>query len=265
MIEETLKGIKLTEESRERRIQDYVDMLKNLAHELQGDLYHRDYHLKLRTEAYLRWKGYFDNTSPIEGESHVHEAWRRIVIEGMGVDERFSEIIEENDNLLVFRSRNFCPILEACRELRLDARVVCELIYELPVELISGEINPNLRFTRDYECLRRGEKGRGKDGVHGQPRTTAHHRHEQAGEHAVILVLQRSCGIHARHRAAKAHEHGHKALAMQAERVHEPIHHERRAGHIARVLQQGQEKVEEQEQRHEYHHATHAGDHPIYH
>jgi hypothetical protein len=163
LIEETLKGVILTEELRQARIKAYIDVLKNLKHELQNDFYHRDYHHRLRKETYERWLGYFEKTRRIENESPAHEAWRRIIIEGMGVDERFSEIIEENENLIVFRSRNFCPILGACEELRLDTRLVCETVYELPVELICKQIHPYLSFTRDYSKLRCWEKDRGTD------------------------------------------------------------------------------------------------------
>lgn len=68
----------------------------------------------------------------------------------MDVDSRYSEVIEETKNKIVFRSRNFCPILEACKELKLDTNIVCRLIYEIPVQKICKQINPKMIFTRNY-------------------------------------------------------------------------------------------------------------------
>ena len=51
---------------------------------------------------------------------------------------------------------------------------------------------------------------------------------------------------------------------MQPQSVHQPVHHEGGAIHVAGVLQQRQEEIEEEKHRHEDQHPIHAGDDAIY-
>ncbi|MDH7479529.1 MAG: hypothetical protein QHH02_05920 [Syntrophomonadaceae bacterium] len=63
-------------------------------------------------------------------------------------------MVEKTPERIVFHSRNHCPSLEACRILGLDTRQICRWIYQRPTEELVREINPRLRFTRNYDCLR---------------------------------------------------------------------------------------------------------------
>jgi hypothetical protein len=51
-------------------------------------------------------------------------------------------------------SYNFCPYLEACKQLGLDTKVVCREIGEPSVQKICEMINPRLRFSRNYQNIR---------------------------------------------------------------------------------------------------------------
>ena len=56
------------------------------------------------------------------------------------------------------------------------------------------------------------------------------------------------------HGAAEADQHRDEALAVQADLVHDPVHHERGAGHVARVFenrdgQEQQQNVRQKDQR----------------
>jgi hypothetical protein len=51
-------------------------------------------------------------------------------------------------------SYNFCPYLEACSQLGLDTRFVCKDIGEPSIQAMVEMVNPNLRFSRDYEHIR---------------------------------------------------------------------------------------------------------------
>ncbi len=110
-----------------------------------------------------------------------------------------------------------------------------------------------------------GEEGGGEDGVDRQPRPATHHGHQQPGQHPVVLALQRPRSVDSGHGAAKADQHGHEGLAVQPQRVHQPVHHEGGAGHVARILQQRQEEVQEEKHWHEDQHSAHAGDDAIHH
>ena len=51
-------------------------------------------------------------------------------------------------------SYNFCPYLEACRELGLDTSFVCKQIGEPSVQAACELINHDLAFSRNYDHLR---------------------------------------------------------------------------------------------------------------
>jgi tRNA(adenine34) deaminase len=55
---------------------------------------------------------------------------------------------------IVFHSANFCSTLEACRILELDTRHVCRLYNEKATQELIRQIDPRLRFSRNYEKLR---------------------------------------------------------------------------------------------------------------
>ena len=53
--------------------------------------------------------------------------------------------------MIIWRSTNFCPTLEACRRLGLDTRVVCRAATEGAVQALIARLDPRLRFSRNYE------------------------------------------------------------------------------------------------------------------
>ena len=153
---ETLKGKPLTEKVKKERIREEIGRLKKVKSQFDGDVYHTGAHLELVLITFERWLGYYnrDKENVIEGESDVRRAYRLTLLEGMGVDQNFSEVIEETGTKLVFRSTNFCPILEACKELGLETKKICKLIYEPSLDKIARVINPKMQFTRDYDKIR---------------------------------------------------------------------------------------------------------------
>jgi len=64
------------------------------------------------------------------------------------------EIVAATDKSLVTRWWNPCPTLEACRKLGLDTREICQKVYHAPVQVFLAEIDPRLRFARNYAALR---------------------------------------------------------------------------------------------------------------
>lgn len=60
----------------------------------------------------------------------------------------------EDERKITWRSFNFCPILEACKRLELDTRVVCKKAYAQSVQDLISQLSPQLRFSRNYENLR---------------------------------------------------------------------------------------------------------------
>ncbi len=64
------------------------------------------------------------------------------------------EIVEKTEHKMVTRWWNHCPTLDACAKLDLDTREICRIVYHRPVQEFLSQINPKLRFERDYERLR---------------------------------------------------------------------------------------------------------------
>jgi hypothetical protein len=72
---------------------------------------------------------------------------------GVSIPEH-GEIVGASDKKLVTRWWNHCPTLEACRKLGLDTREICKKVYHAPVQVFLAEIDPRLRFARNYAALR---------------------------------------------------------------------------------------------------------------
>lgn len=62
-------------------------------------------------------------------------------------------IIFEDDKRIVWKSYNFCPTLEACRELGISTRKVCRYNEE-SLHLFGRAFHPHLRFARNYDYIR---------------------------------------------------------------------------------------------------------------
>ncbi len=63
-------------------------------------------------------------------------------------------IVEQTNCKLVMRWWNACPTLEICRKLGLDTRQVCRKAYHQPVQAFVSQLNPRLRFDRNYAAIR---------------------------------------------------------------------------------------------------------------
>lgn len=64
------------------------------------------------------------------------------------------EVVKKNKYILVTRWFNYCPVLEACKALDLDTREICRNIYHKPNQIFLSEINPKLKFKRNYNKIR---------------------------------------------------------------------------------------------------------------
>jgi hypothetical protein len=90
----------------------------------------------------------------IEGDP-VKEGYKWFYEKYLGVSApKDGEIVELSENRMVMRWWNPCPTLEACKKLGLDTREICRKVYQRPVEAFLKEINPKLRFSRNYENIR---------------------------------------------------------------------------------------------------------------
>ena len=70
------------------------------------------------------------------------------------VKENDMPIVFKDEKKIVFHSKNFCPTLEACKILGIDTRIICKEYNENATDTLIKQINPDLRFSRNYEKLR---------------------------------------------------------------------------------------------------------------
>ena len=78
----------------------------------------------------------------------------QLILMKLELSEKEAPIVEKSQGRIIFHSINPCPALQACVILGLDTRDVCALHTEKATEQLIRRINPNLRFTRNYEKVR---------------------------------------------------------------------------------------------------------------
>ena len=89
----------------------------------------------------------------LEG-SDVHKAYALVILEFMELSSEEAPVVYEDDRKIVWRSYNWCPVLEACKRAGFDTRKVCKKGWEKSVQAMIEKINPKLRFTRNYSKIR---------------------------------------------------------------------------------------------------------------
>ncbi len=135
-------------EDKERKIQDVMAKLSRVKR--TGD-YSRI--CEELTQKRLHW--YEKNKGRLELEgSDVRKAYTLLLLRYMGLRQEEVPVVYEDEKKIVWRSRNFCPVLEACVRLGLDTREVCRQTEEKPVQELISKINPRLKFSRNYEKIR---------------------------------------------------------------------------------------------------------------
>ena len=105
-----------------------------------------------------------------------------------------------------------------------------------------------------------GEEGADEEGIDGQLGGAAHKGGEEDGHLPVPFAGEGAGGHHRRNGAAKADEHGHDALAGQADLPQQLVHDKGHPGDIAAVLHHGQEEEQGDDDGQKAEHAAHAGE-----
>jgi hypothetical protein len=64
------------------------------------------------------------------------------------------EVVKLDENELITRCRNPCPILKLSLMLNVDTRVSCRIISEPVCKYVLRRLNPHLVFQRNYNHIR---------------------------------------------------------------------------------------------------------------
>jgi tRNA(adenine34) deaminase len=78
----------------------------------------------------------------------------QLLLTRFGITEEQAPVIKKTVREIVFHSMNFCPTLEACKILGLDTRTVCQAMNESSTDALIKQIDPRLKFARNYDQLR---------------------------------------------------------------------------------------------------------------
>ena len=78
----------------------------------------------------------------------------QLFLNKLGIEADQAPIVDRQKNRLVIHSKNFCPTLEACQILGLDTRYICKQFTEAPTQALLQQLDPRLRFRRNYNALR---------------------------------------------------------------------------------------------------------------
>jgi len=82
------------------------------------------------------------------------EAGYRLLLLRFGISPEEAPVVSRSERAITFHSQNFCPTLEASTLLGLDTRHVCRCINEDSTNALLRQLDPRLRFSRNYEKLR---------------------------------------------------------------------------------------------------------------
>jgi len=112
---------------------------------------------KLERERSLDRVSWFKkNKTELLGKLHgtdIEKAYQLLLLR-LRIKPSDAPIVARTEKKITFRSRNFCPTIYACDILGLDTRVVCRAAYEKSTGDLLRQINPRLKFGRNYAKLR---------------------------------------------------------------------------------------------------------------
>jgi len=146
-----MKKSKFTE-TEQRAIQKKVEQLKNVKEGIMSTQELAD----LTAQKRLRWlkrnlKRMLKKWNHLDDVEKPHYI---IGVEEMKIDQTKQKLTRISPTKIRIDSYNFCPWLEACKILELDTRVICKEILESSTQAAINEINPKIRFSRNYDNIR---------------------------------------------------------------------------------------------------------------
>ncbi len=133
----------------ERRIQNKIEQIRKS----QGD--YCKIHEEFKRKRLDWWESNKERLKRLNLAGFLpRQAFNIVLFEYMQINPKDIQIIYEDDRKITWRSFNFCPILEACKRLGIDTRILCKAVNEESVQDFLSCLNPKLKFYRNYEKIR---------------------------------------------------------------------------------------------------------------
>jgi len=131
-----------------------IEVGKEIGEDKAWEIYER-----VGTQKKLKWidenRDKIDSSKQDSSKSILKNAFNIFYFGYLGLKlPQDGEIVEESENKIVSRWWNPCPVLEACKALGLNTRVICKKAYEKSPQVFLSKIDPRIKFTRNYEKIR---------------------------------------------------------------------------------------------------------------
>lgn len=84
----------------------------------------------------------------------IDHAFKTYYFDHLGLKAEDVEVVEKTENRVICRWCCPCQVLEICKMLKLDTRIVCKEAFEKPANTLLKHINPRLHFGRNYNKIR---------------------------------------------------------------------------------------------------------------
>jgi len=149
------KSSRITIDVKDKRERDVEEILEKIIEAERTGNY--DFINRRLLEKRLSW--YEENKGKLNLQgSDVRKAYTLVMIEYLGkvfgINPYEIPIVYEDEQKIVWRSYNWCPVLEACKRAGFDTRKVCKKGWEKSIDVLVKKINPKLRFSRNYDRIR---------------------------------------------------------------------------------------------------------------
>jgi tRNA(adenine34) deaminase len=131
----------------DRKVRESVRQLRNASEETLEEL------ARELSAKRVRWFQTLGQSSEEASMDPLDRAYH-VFLRKLDISSDEAPIVRRSADRIVIHSNNFCPTLEACRILNLDTRFVCRRLTEKPTTELLRQVDPRLRFSRNYDRLR---------------------------------------------------------------------------------------------------------------
>ncbi|MEM3066945.1 MAG: hypothetical protein QXI81_06405 [Nitrososphaerota archaeon] len=84
----------------------------------------------------------------------LKDVYQLFYLDFLRLRERDVEIVRFDDEVLVTRCKNPCPILNLSLSLNVDTKISCKMVSEPVCKYVLRRLNPRLVFERNYNHIR---------------------------------------------------------------------------------------------------------------
>ncbi|MEM1992305.1 MAG: hypothetical protein QXL13_06755 [Nitrososphaerota archaeon] len=84
----------------------------------------------------------------------MKDVYELFYLDFLRLNEKDVEVVKLDDDLLITRCKNPCPILNLSLSLKVDTKISCKIVSEPVCKYVLRKLNPRLAFERNYGHMR---------------------------------------------------------------------------------------------------------------